>query len=119
MVLLLWLALCLLVACAAPTAPPAGAWISTGDGSWVWQWPLPQGNGLNDVAFAGASAGWSVGGGGTILTTADAGATWSSQASGTRVTLYAVDVAGAARGWAVGDTARWCAPRMRASPGAP
>ena len=103
MVVLLGLALCVLAACGALASPPAGAWISTGDGTWAWQWPLPQGNGLNDVAFAGASAGWSVGGGGTILTTADAGATWSSQASGTRVTLYAVDVAGAARGWAVGD----------------
>ncbi len=102
-VLLLGLALCVLVACAAPATRPAAAWISTGDGTWEWQWPLPQGNGLNDVTFAGASAGWSVGGGGTILFTADGGATWSSQASGTRVSLYAVDAAGAARCWAVGD----------------
>jgi len=30
-------------------ADTAAAFVSTGDGSWVWQSPLPQGNRINDV----------------------------------------------------------------------
>ena len=66
---LLVLALTLL---ALALALPAGAsaLISTGDGVWAWQNPLPQGNALNEVAFTDAGHGWAVGDGGTILATA-------------------------------------------------
>ena len=85
-------------------ALPAGAsaFISTGDGVWVWQNPLPQGNGLTDVAFRDARHGWAVGHGGTILATTDGGATWNAQSSGAIQTLYAVAFPDAAHGWAVG-----------------
>jgi photosystem II stability/assembly factor-like uncharacterized protein len=61
----------------------ASAFISTGDGSWVWQKPLPQGNSLYGVTFTDASHGWAVGGTGTILATSNGGATWTAQSSGT------------------------------------
>ncbi len=41
--------------------------ISTGDGTWVWQNPLPQGNDLVGVWGAGANEIWGVGRAGTIL----------------------------------------------------
>lgn len=46
-------------------------------GPWEWQNPLPQGNGLNGVAFApdGTTA-VAAGGHGTTLRSADAGASW-------------------------------------------
>ena len=52
-------ALLLFVVCLVPVlvlwaAAPAWAFISTGDGAWVWQNPLPQGNDLNGVAFPDA-----------------------------------------------------------------
>jgi len=56
------------------------------------------------VAFAGASDGWAVGAGGTILHTGEGGATWTAQTSppGTP-DLAAATFAGASDGWAVGD----------------
>ena len=103
LVLLLGSVVLALVAFSGLAASPAEARISTGDGSWVWQWPLPQGNGLNDVVFPGGAEGFSVGDAGTILATVDAGATWTSRVSGTRASLRAVDFVGALTGWAVGD----------------
>ena len=61
----------------------ATAWVSTGDGTWVWQNPLPQGNRLLDTAFVNASTGWAVGESGTIIHTTDGGDTWVGQDSGT------------------------------------
>jgi hypothetical protein len=65
-------------------ALPAGAFafISTGDGGWFWQNPLPQGNALGAVTFPDATHGWAVGDYGTILATTDGGATWSARSSG-------------------------------------
>lgn len=39
----------------------ASAFISTGDGGWLWQNPRPQGSPLNGVAFPDTSHGWVVG----------------------------------------------------------
>ena len=47
----------------------AGAVVSTGDGSWVWQNQRPQGNGGNGVS----AHGWVVGNGGMILATSTGG----------------------------------------------
>ena len=48
--------------------------------------------------------GWAVGEGGTIVATADAGATWKPQASATTNRLHSVTFsADGQRGWAVGD----------------
>jgi photosystem II stability/assembly factor-like uncharacterized protein len=91
---------------------PAHASISTGDGGWVWQNPLPQGNDLNDVTFVDAAHGWAVGMGGLILATSDGGATWSVQRPAESLgnlfpfgyTLYAVTFVDLQHGWAVGES---------------
>jgi photosystem II stability/assembly factor-like uncharacterized protein len=82
--------------------PPAGAFVSTGDGGWVWQNQLPQGNGGNGVCYADVRHGWATGYWGTILATSDGGVTWRSQDSGTTSTLVGVFFSDAKRGWAVG-----------------
>ena len=98
---ILGLALLLLtLALALPTT--ASAFISTGDGAWVWQNPLPQGNDLSAVTFVDATHGWAVGGNGVILATADGGATWSAQSSGSDAGLSDVAFPDATHGWAVG-----------------
>jgi len=67
---LLGLALALLtLALALPAS--ASAFVSTGEGGWFWQNPLPQGNALNGVAFPDAMHGWAVGASGAILATTD------------------------------------------------
>ena len=43
-------------------ASTACSFVSTGDGGWVWQNPLPQGNAMTDIDFADANDGWAVGG---------------------------------------------------------
>jgi photosystem II stability/assembly factor-like uncharacterized protein len=52
---------------------------STGDGGWVWQNPLPQGNTLNSVSCGSASFCIAVGDHSTILTSSDGGLTWIVQ----------------------------------------
>jgi photosystem II stability/assembly factor-like uncharacterized protein len=59
---------------------------------------------LHGVFFADANSGWAVGQGGTILHTADGGATWAAQSSGTFVFLTRVQFVSATRGWAVGES---------------
>jgi len=86
--------------CVLLVAPGASAFISTGDGSWVWQNPLPQGNRLYDVDFVDASHGWVVGASGLILATTDGGTTWVKQISGTHGPLRAVAFADTLHGWA-------------------
>jgi len=98
------LALALALALATLAALPAGAlaFISTGDGGWFWQNPLPQGNDLTSVTFTDSSHGWAVGEAGTILATSDGGATWNGQSSGTNARLWAVAFTDPSHGWAVG-----------------
>lgn len=57
---------------------------------------------LYDVDFAGPQHGWIVGEFGVILTTSDAGATWTAQKSPVDTTLFGVEFADEKRGWAVG-----------------
>jgi photosystem II stability/assembly factor-like uncharacterized protein len=80
----------------------ASAYVTTGDGGWVWQSPLPIGNQLEGVAFASTQIGWAVSTGGVILHTTDGGATWVAQVSGTTAELKAVACAGTSVAWAVG-----------------
>ena len=80
----------------------ADAFVTTGDGSWYWLNPLPQGNTLRGVQFIDASRGWAVGDGGTIITTANGGTTWNSGYSTTSADLHAISFADAEHGWAVG-----------------
>ena len=70
-------------------AAPAGATVQVGSSGWQWGNPLPQGNTIRDVAFAGAQ-GYAVGDFGTILATPDGGTTWTGLSSGTFTDLTEV-----------------------------
>ena len=85
----------------AAVAPPASALSSTGDGTWFWRSPQPEGNWLNAVCASGDSL-WAVGYGGTILHSADNGVTWATQSSGTSLALNGVSFPDPLDGWAVG-----------------
>ena len=80
----------------------AFAVVSTGDGVWTWQNPLPQGNSVNGAWFRDAQSGWVVGDTGTIIHTADGGATWTGHSSSTILDLNAIYFADESHGWAVG-----------------
>ena len=82
----------------APAAPS----MSTGDGGWLWQNALPEGNTTRSTRFVDATHGWAVGDNGTILVTSNGGATWTGQASGTANLLWSVTFTDASHGWAVG-----------------
>ena len=68
------------LACAAallaalPALAPAN--VQVGSSGWLWGNPLPQGNTLRAMSFAGAN-GYAVGDFGTLLKTTDGGTTWS------------------------------------------
>src|SRR4051794_23861353 len=79
-------ALLLLAASHAASAAP----VSVGHSGWQWGNPQPQGNTLRGLAFAGAR-GFAVGDFGTLLTTEDAGATWSGLSTGTFANLDLVE----------------------------
>lgn len=85
------------------SAAPAGAFVSTGVGTWVWQSPLPQGNDLNDIAFTDGEQGWAVGDAGTILRSTDGGLTWTSCRSGIGEDLHGIAAADSLSAWAVGE----------------
>jgi photosystem II stability/assembly factor-like uncharacterized protein len=56
----------------------AAALMSTGDGGWSWQDPLPQGNTLEAVNAIDAQHAVAVGDVGSTITTSDGGASWSA-----------------------------------------
>ena len=64
--------------------------VSTGDGAWTWQNPIPQGNDLFAVRFTDPNSGWAVGARGLILRTTDGGANWSIQESSVRQALFGI-----------------------------
>jgi photosystem II stability/assembly factor-like uncharacterized protein len=67
----------------------AGAAVSVGHSGWFWGDPLPQGQSLAAIDFAG-SRGYAVGNFGTVLRTDDSGAAWSGLRSGTTIPLTRV-----------------------------
>jgi photosystem II stability/assembly factor-like uncharacterized protein len=58
---------------------------------WAWSNPIPQGRTLRAIAFSGGT-GYAVGFGGTALSTANAGASWSGLATGTSADLERLQV---------------------------
>jgi predicted CXXCH cytochrome family protein len=74
----------------------------TGQKSWYWQNPLPQGNLLYGVDVVGSEA-WAVGGPGILLHSDDDGAQWNSLDPGSTDTLRAVDFVDSRIGWVVGN----------------
>ncbi|MCP5524923.1 MAG: hypothetical protein H7A46_25640 [Verrucomicrobiales bacterium] len=67
---------------------------------WSWLNPLPQGNDLNDLHVIDASTIVAVGPVGTVIKTADGGATWSLLDSGSIWELNAVWFTDVQHGWA-------------------
>src|ERR1700681_1716291 len=57
----LMVATLVVVICTLTTAQTANASFSTGDGTWVWQNPLPQGNSLSGVSCPTSSTCFAVG----------------------------------------------------------
>jgi photosystem II stability/assembly factor-like uncharacterized protein len=81
------------LACAAgllavlPALAPAS--VQVGSSGWQWGNPLPQGNNVRAISFAGAT-GYAAGDFGTLLRTTDGGSTWSGLLSGTFTDLSEV-----------------------------
>jgi photosystem II stability/assembly factor-like uncharacterized protein len=69
-------------AVAAVAALPAGASVQVGSSGWQWGNPLPQGNTVRAMSFAGAT-GYAAGDFGTLLKTTDGGSSWSGLPVGT------------------------------------
>src|SRR3981189_354735 len=69
---------------------PANANVQVGSSGWLWGNPLPQGNTLRAMAFAGTT-GYAVGDFGTLLKTTDAGDTWTGLPAGTFSNLTEVE----------------------------
>src|SRR6476659_8189286 len=87
----------------AASAIPAAASASVQVGSSGWQWgnPLPQGNTLRSISFAGLD-GYAAGDFGTLLRTTDGGTTWSGLLSGTFTNLTEVQAIDAQSVFAAG-----------------
>ncbi len=77
------------VVVSACVAAPTHAGVQVGASGWQWGNPLPQGNTVAALSFAGLN-GYAVGEFGTILATADGGTTWSGVRSGTFANLSEV-----------------------------
>jgi photosystem II stability/assembly factor-like uncharacterized protein len=91
----------MLLACLLLVAAPARAGVQVGASGWLWGNPLPQGNTVNALSFAGP-AGYAVGEFGTILATVDGGTSWTGVKSGTFTNLTEVQAIDAAAVFAGG-----------------
>ena len=98
---LLWSGVALAAACLAVLllSGPASA-LSTGNGGWQWQNPLPEGNGYTGGHFLDARHGWLIDDG-DIFHTSNGGLTLTVQAHH-RVSFKAITFVDAKHGWAVG-----------------
>jgi photosystem II stability/assembly factor-like uncharacterized protein len=78
----------------------------TGQTSWQWVNPLPQGNLLNGIDAVNADTIFAVGDYGTIIKSSNGGTTWlvTPTAAGMTESLFDVDFTTADDGWAVGVT---------------
>ncbi len=78
----------------------------TGQTSWQWVNPLPQGNLLNGVTSVSADTVFAVGDYGTVIKTTNGGTTWlvTPTAGGMTEALFDVDFTSSETGWAVGVT---------------
>jgi photosystem II stability/assembly factor-like uncharacterized protein len=86
-----WGGTAVLAACALAVLPAAAsANVQVGSSGWLWGNPLPQGNTLRAMAFAGTT-GYAVGDFGTLLKTTDAGDTWTGLPAGTFSNLTEVE----------------------------
>jgi photosystem II stability/assembly factor-like uncharacterized protein len=72
---------------------PAAAGLSVGHSGWEWSNPVPQGNTLRALDFAGET-GYAAGDFGTLLKTEDGGQTWLGLRSGTTEDLSELEITG-------------------------
>ena len=93
-----------------PALAPAS--VQVGSSGWQWGNPLPQGNTLRSISFAGLD-GYAAGDFGTLLRTTDGGATWSGLLSGTFTNLTEVQAIDARRGLRRGRLRRAALERRR------
>ena len=84
--------------------------ISTGNGGWRWQSPLPQGERYTGGYFTDAEHGWLISGG-DIFHTSNGGVTLTVQARAS-VAFAAITFVGARHGWAVGGPAHAGGPAI-------
>ncbi len=77
------------LAALAAFASPGDANVNVSKSGWAWGNPTPQGRTLTSIAFAGGT-GYAVGYGGTALSTANAGQSWTGLTTGTTVNLERV-----------------------------
>jgi photosystem II stability/assembly factor-like uncharacterized protein len=77
----LMLPVVLLLAAALASSAAAVDNVAVPSSGWLWGNPQPQGNTLNDLAFAGGS-GYAAGDDGTLLKTTNSGLTWRGLAPG-------------------------------------
>ena len=88
----------------ALSATQASAFVPDGTHGWYWQLPQPAGAaGMYDLAFPTDSDVWSVGCGGLILHSSDAGASWTVQPTGTDADLSWVSFVDGLNGAASGE----------------
>jgi len=101
--------LCVALGVSAALAAPAFALVSDGAHGWFWQMPQPAGV-LNDVTFTPSGELFAVGDGGLIEHSADGGATWAAQPTGTDADLWSVSFTDDTHGWACGGRVSAAAP---------
>ena len=70
---------------------------------WYQHTSIPTKNDLYKITFTDSMNGWIIGNDGTILHTANGGATWEQQVSNTIKHLYGVSMADSLHGWIVGN----------------
>ncbi len=70
---------------------------------WFWQNPKPQGNSLQSVCFINQSEGWACGSNGTIIHSANGGASWNIQPANLLATLNSVFFINSTHGWIAGS----------------
>lgn len=85
------------------TAHAALSTAPTGQKSWYWQNPLPQGNTLYSVDAPEGGHVWAVGGPGVVLHSSDGGAQWEPQDPNLQYILRGLDFVDDQTGWIVGD----------------
>ncbi len=69
----------------------SAAAVNVSDSGWSWGNPTPQGRTLQGIAFSGG-VGYAVGNGGTVLSTSNAGSSWSGLTTGTTGNLETLQV---------------------------
>lgn len=84
------LAVCLVIAMVTIAAVSTAA-VNVSNSGWSWANPTPQGRTLSAISFSGG-VGYAVGKGGTVLSTPNAGASWSGLTTGTTGDLESLQV---------------------------